>query len=171
MGLSDGVCLRAASESVKGRCLVHLTPPSSGRPPAGCAGFRSPLMSNVRRHLWTRQRKRQASRRSPETAVADGVRSLAEPFRPITVQEWFIDGLDTLDIWIDVPAGEEDIRLTCLLEELRQQLIASFLEIHPPWDCSLVLSRNQQGFGSVQIDRRRPEAARLFIHSEIELRG
>ncbi len=26
----------------------HLTPPSSGRPPAGCAGLRSPLMSNVR---------------------------------------------------------------------------------------------------------------------------
>ena len=26
----------------------HLTPPSSGRPKASCAGFRSPLMSNVR---------------------------------------------------------------------------------------------------------------------------
>ena len=28
----------------------HLTTPSSGRPPASCAGFRSPLMSNVRCH-------------------------------------------------------------------------------------------------------------------------
>jgi hypothetical protein len=31
-------------------CILErrLTPPSSGRPPAGCAGLRSPLMSNVR---------------------------------------------------------------------------------------------------------------------------
>ena len=40
----------------------HLTPPSSRRPPAGCAGLRSPLMSNLRHHepaqrksrLWAR---------------------------------------------------------------------------------------------------------------------
>ena len=36
----------AAIASASGR----LTPPSSGRPPASCAGLRPPLMSNVRRH-------------------------------------------------------------------------------------------------------------------------
>ena len=44
--------LRALLVSAAGR----LTPPSSGRPPAGCACFRPPLMSNVRptknRRLW-----------------------------------------------------------------------------------------------------------------------
>ena len=35
---------RLAAPSARWR----LTPPSSGHPPAGCAGLRPPLMSNVR---------------------------------------------------------------------------------------------------------------------------
>ena len=45
----------------------HLTPPSSGRPPAGCACLRPPLMSNVRPHAGTpeRARNRHDSTRGP----------------------------------------------------------------------------------------------------------
>lgn len=114
----------------------------------------------------TRQRDRQASRRSPEVGIVEGIRALAEPHRPTTVQDWFVDGLHTLDVWVDVPADVEDLRLTVLLEDLRSHLAASFCTIRPPYGCSLVVSRAQQNFGSVYVDKAHPEKPRVLLHQQ-----
>jgi hypothetical protein len=81
----------------------------------------------------SQRKNRKSARRSPEGAIMDAVRELAEPLAPRTIQDWFIDGLGLLDIWIDVPVGTEEAKLVTLLEGLRLQLIAQFSELKPPY--------------------------------------
>lgn len=94
----------------------------------------------------------------------DAVRELAEPLAPTTVQDWFIDGLGLLDIWIDVPGGTEESRLLALLEALRTSLMEQFNELKPPYGCSLVLTCGAQGFGSVHLKKDEPANAELHIN-------
>jgi hypothetical protein len=111
------------------------------------------------------RKNRKSARRSPETAIMDAVRELAEPLAPTTIQDWFIDGLGLLDIWIDVPAGTEEAKLVTLLESLRLRLIEEFSELRPPYGCSLVLTCAEQGFGSVHLSKESPTKAKLLLNS------
>jgi hypothetical protein len=95
----------------------------------------------------------------------DAVRELAEPLAPTTIQDWFIDGLGLLDIWIDVPIGTEEAKLVTLLEDLRLRLIEQFSELRPPYGCSLVLTCDEQGFGSVHLSKEDPTKAKLLLDS------
>jgi len=94
----------------------------------------------------------------------EGVRTLVEPLSPRTVQDWFIDGLDVLDIWVDVPAEVADSLLSKLLEDLRHHLASSFSAFRPSYGCSLILSREEHAFGSVHLDHRHPEQARILVN-------
>jgi len=95
----------------------------------------------------------------------DTVRELAEPLAPTTIQDWFIDGLGLLDIWINVPVGTEESRLVALLENLHLRLIEQFSELKPPYGCSLVVSCAEQGFGSVHLSKENPTEAKLLLNS------
>ncbi len=98
----------------------------------------------------------------------DGVRSIVESARPRTVQDWFVDGLDTLDIWIDVPAEIEEACLVNMLEELRKSLATSFEALNPPYGCSLVLTKCEKAYGSVHIRQGRPNQARVIVNEAPE---